>query len=67
MRADTPAAEAGLQSGDVVTKLDGQPVDSADELRSLIDSKQPGDTVELTITRGDSTQTIEVTLGTRPS
>jgi putative serine protease PepD len=67
VRADTPAAEAGLQSGDVVTKLDGQTVDSADELRSLIDSKRPGDTVELTITRDGGTLTIEVTLGTRPS
>jgi putative serine protease PepD len=67
VRADTPAAGAGLRNGDVVTKLDGTTVDSADELRTLIDSKQPGDKVELTIKRDGGTRTIEVTLGTRPS
>jgi putative serine protease PepD len=65
--ADTPAAAAGLQSGDVVIELDGRSVDSADELRSLIDSKSPGDELELTITRDGSTTTVQVTLGTRPS
>jgi putative serine protease PepD len=67
VRADTPAADAGLKGGDVVTKIDGESVDSADELRSLIDSKQPGDKVSLTITRDGSTRTVNVTLGTRPS
>jgi putative serine protease PepD len=67
VRAGTPAAAAGLRAGDVVTKLDSQSVSTADELRSLVDSKQPGDKVELTITRGGSTKTVQVTLGTRPS
>ena len=67
VRSGTPAAGAGLQQGDVVTELDGESVDSADELRSLIDSKQPGDKVALTITRDGSTRTVHVTLGTRPS
>ena len=67
VRTGTPAAGAGLQQGDVVTELDGETVDSADELRSLIDSKQPGDKVALTITRDGSTRTVHVTLGTRPS
>jgi len=67
VRSGTPAAEAGLQQGDVVTELDGESVDSADELRRLVDSKSPGDKVELTIERDGDTQTVEVTLGTRPS
>jgi putative serine protease PepD len=67
VRAGTPAAEAGLQSGDVVTEFDGETVDSADELRRLVDAKSPGDSVELTIERGGDTQTVKVTLGSRPS
>jgi putative serine protease PepD len=67
VRSGTPAAEAGLQQGDVVTEFDGESVDSADELRRLVDAKSPGDKVELTIERDGDTQTVEVTLGTRPS
>jgi putative serine protease PepD len=67
VRSGTPAAEADLQQGDVVTELDGENVDSADELRRLVDAKSPGDTVELTIERDGDTKTVEVTLGTRPS
>jgi putative serine protease PepD len=67
VRSGTPAAEAGLQQGDVVTEFDGESVDSADELRRLVDAKSPGDKVELTIERNGDTQTVDVTLGTRPS
>ena len=67
MRAGTPAARAGLKSGDVITKFGDESVGSADELRRLVDSKQPGDQVELTIERNGKTQTVTVTLGTRPS
>ena len=67
VRPGTPAAEAGLQNGDVVTEVDGESVESADELRQLIDAKRPGDQVELTVQRDGDTQTLEVTLGTRPS
>jgi putative serine protease PepD len=67
VRAGTPAARAGLQDGDVVTAIDGDAVDSADELRRLVDSKSPGDSVELTVERDGGTETVDVTLGTRPS
>ena len=67
VRSGTPAARAGLQNGDVVKKLDGESVDSADELRRLIEARRPGDEIELTIERNDSTKTVTVTLGTRPS
>ena len=49
VRSGTPAARAGLRSGDVVTKVGGTSVGSADELRRLVDSRQPGDQIELTI------------------
>ncbi|MGZ8782103.1 MAG: S1C family serine protease, partial [Gaiellaceae bacterium] len=67
VRSGTPAARAGLQDGDVVTKLDGATVGSADQLRRLVDAKSPGDDVEVTIRRDGRTQTVNVTLGTRPS
>jgi putative serine protease PepD len=67
VRAGTPAADAGLENGDVVTEIDGTSVDSADELRRLIDAKRPGDQVELTLLRDGETRTLEATLGTRPS
>ncbi len=67
VRTGTPAAAAGLRNGDAVTRIDGTAVNSADELRQLIDAKRPGDKVELTVRRDGETMTIEVTLGTRPS
>ncbi len=78
----SPADEAGLEGGDtsavvegesyvlggdVVTKVDGQDVDSTDELRSLIAAKEPGDEIELEIRRGDETETITVELGRQPT
>jgi putative serine protease PepD len=67
VRADTPASRAGLQNGDVVTAVNGDSVDSADDLRRLIDSKSPGDSVELTVTRDGDSRKLDVTLGSRPS
>jgi len=82
VRAGTPAAAAGLRGasgqrtvngqlyptgGDVITKVDGTTVASADELRSLIDAKSPGDGVSVTIVRGGAQKTVRVTLAARPS
>ena len=67
VRSGTPAARAGLQSGDVVTKFDGTAVASADELRRLVDSKSPGQKVEVTVHRDGKSITVDVTLGSRPS
>ena len=67
VRAGTPAASAALRSGDVVTKIDGEAVTAPDELRRLIDAKRPGDSVELTIVRNGTEQTVQVELGARPA
>ncbi len=67
VRPGTPAAGAGLRDGDVVTRIDGEAVRSADALRSSIDARKPGETVELTVRRDGSTRTLKVTLGSRPS
>lgn len=62
--ADSPAAKAGLQVGDVITAIDGTNIDQSNSLASLIQAKKPGDTVKLSVTRGNQTLSISVTLGT---
>ncbi|HEU0101035.1 MAG TPA: trypsin-like peptidase domain-containing protein [Mycobacteriales bacterium] len=57
-----PAASAGLQEGDVITKVDDRAVTDADSLIVAIRSHEPGDTVTVTYTRGGSTQTAQATL-----
>ena len=61
--ADTPAAEAGLEEGDVVTEVDGQRVTDGIALIVAIRTYQPGDTIDFTLTRDGAEQTVEVTLG----
>ncbi|MFD2082780.1 putative serine protease PepD [Actinopolymorpha cephalotaxi] len=58
------AAKAGLQQGDVVTKVDERPVADADALVAAIRSYRPGDKVTLTYVRNGATHTATVTLGT---
>ncbi|WP_168801734.1 S1C family serine protease [Glycomyces buryatensis] len=61
----SPAAEAGLQEGDVITKIDDQDVTSAAEVVSVVQSKASGDKVTITFTRDDQEQTTEATLATQ--
>ena len=56
------AADAGLEQGDVVTKVDDHEITSADSLIATIRSYRPGDEVTLTYQRGDQEQTTTVTL-----
>jgi serine protease Do len=58
----TPAADAGLKAGDVITKLNGQVVDDASDLTRRIGSFKPSDKVELTYIRDGAEKTASVTL-----
>jgi serine protease Do len=58
----TPAAEAGIKPGDVITKLNGQAVDDASDLTRRIGSFKPSDKVELTYLRDGSETTAQITL-----
>ena len=60
---DSAAADAGLEEGDVVTAVGDRPVTTSTELTAAVRSQAPGETVELTVRRGDQTRTAEVTLG----
>jgi len=60
------AAEAGLQSGDVVTAVNGEPLQKPLQIANLIASQQPGDEVSITVVkRSGEQQTLDVTLGSR--
>ena len=59
--------ESYLLGGDVITKADGDEIESADELGDIVASKKPDDELELEINRKSETQTITITLGRRPS
>ncbi|MFW5968484.1 MAG: PDZ domain-containing protein, partial [Persicimonas sp.] len=63
---ESPAAEAGLERGDVITAIDGDAVESASELRNRVGIQSPDTNVELDVLRGDETEQLEVTLGEMP-
>jgi putative serine protease PepD len=67
VRPGTPAAQAGLQTGDVITAIGGQSVRDASTLSSAVDAKKPGDRVTLTYVRNGQTHTVTVTLSERPA
>jgi putative serine protease PepD len=81
VREGGPADEAGVRAatgersvdgqrvptgGDVIVEFDGQEITSSAELQSAVESKRPGDTVEITVLRGGDRRTLEVTLEERP-
>jgi S1-C subfamily serine protease len=80
--AGSPAAKAGVKGGsageivegesyvvggDIITSLDGIPVDSETRFRDLIAAKNPGDTVKLRLYRGQTQMTIVVPVGRLPA
>jgi Do/DeqQ family serine protease len=62
-----PGAKAGLQSGDVVTGVDGKSVRDSDDLTMNVISHSPGTTVTLDVVRNGQPMKLNVTLGTRPT
>ena len=53
--------------GDVITAIDGKPVHSMTDVIEDISTKQPGDSVELSLASGSGKRTVTVTLGDRPA
>lgn len=62
----TPAAEAGLRAGDVLTSLDGQPVGDSAAVVRAIGTRKPGEVVKLGLLRDGRSKTVKVSLGDRP-
>jgi putative serine protease PepD len=63
----SPAQQAGMQTGDVIIAVDGRPVNSSSDLTAALTSRAPGSKVTLTVVRGTSQGTVTVTLGERPT
>ncbi|MGH2952063.1 MAG: S1C family serine protease, partial [Solirubrobacterales bacterium] len=78
----SPADEAGIEAGDAEVTVDGQPlraggdvivaaagepVETMSDVIAAVDSKRPGDEVELTVLRDGEERTVTVELGDRPA
>jgi serine protease Do len=66
-QADSPAAKAGIEAGDVVTAVNGQSINDPRELARKISALPPGTSVKLDISRHGRDQTLSVTLGEVPN
>jgi len=64
--AGGPADTAGLEAGDIITKFGDQEITDVNELLQALYACQIGQTVEITFQRGDSQQTVYVTLEENP-
>ncbi|HEY2948045.1 MAG TPA: trypsin-like peptidase domain-containing protein [Micromonosporaceae bacterium] len=60
--SEGPAGGAGLRAGDVVTKLDGHPLEEPADLIALVRKYAPGSVVNVEFRRGSARQTASVTL-----
>jgi S1-C subfamily serine protease len=62
-----PAAAAGVKEGDIIVKVDAQPIDGDHPLDATLSEFAPGDTISVEVLRDGQTQTLSLTLGTRPA
>jgi putative serine protease PepD len=58
----SPASEAGLQSGDVIVRLNGKTVDSAARLTEIVDQLKGGDAIPVVVRRGSQTVLAQINL-----
>jgi serine protease Do len=66
-QANGPAAKAGIQSGDVITAVNGEPVKDARELARTIGGLAPGNAVKLNVLHKGQDKTVNLTLGQLPN
>lgn len=64
---NSPAAKAGLKEGDIITKINGDDINSKSSLTSLVSKHAVGDEIELTIIREGNEQKVKVTLEAAPT
>jgi len=59
------AEQAGLAQGDVITRIGGKDVTSAEDVTAAVADRKPGDTIDITIDRNGQTRTVTAKIGTR--
>ena len=64
---NSPAAKAGIESGDVIVAVDGNAITDARELARRIGTMAPGTSVKLALMRQGQEKTVTLTLGTLPN
>lgn len=60
------AEQSGLEKNDIVIAVEGHALQDANQIRTIIGNKHPGDQIKLDIVRNERDQTVAVTLGERP-
>jgi serine protease Do len=66
-KPDTPATQAGLRAGDVITAVNGNAIKDSRALARQVSTMAPGNSVKLDILRNGESKTITVTLATMPN
>ena len=64
---NSPAVKAGIKSGDLIVAVNGERIANARELTRRIGSMSPGNSVKLTLLKGGSERTVNLTLGELPA
>ena len=59
----SPAEEAGLQKNDIVTHINGEKIEGASDLKSIVSESKPGDVLKLQIWRKGQTVEVSLTVG----
>jgi S1-C subfamily serine protease len=62
-----PAEAAGVRQGDIIVKVNDQPIDGDHPLDATLSEFAPGDTISVEVLRDGQRQTLSLTLGTRPA
>ena len=60
---DSPAYRAGIREQDIITRVDDTPVKAGGDLRRALRARKPGDTVSVTLRRGERSRVVDVRLG----
>jgi serine protease Do len=64
---NSPAAKAGLEQGDVIEEMNGEPIAGQNDLRLRVARMQPGTTVHFTVNRNGELRDVNVQLGEAPA
>lgn len=63
VESGSPAAKAGIETGDVILGIDGQSIENSGELPAIVAAKRPGEQVHLQVWRANASRNIDVKVG----